>query len=174
MGTKKSSKKQPSKKQSPYKLVGSPRSRRRVREMTKRVLEHCDDESAADAALMLGIATHDINNIRKGTNMTIGTMVKMVRVGRFDPTSIIDGPKLRKLKPRQSVRGAQRASIDVRIQKLARTRPGKEWAKLTGLSITGAYGLRYSKGAHVTLSTLMGFLDAGYTVDELVLGKRPQ
>ena len=42
---------------------------------------------------------------------------------------------------------------------------------MTGLSVTGAYGLRYQESeAHITLYTLLGFVNGGYKLDELVFG----
>ena len=40
------------------------------------------------------------------------------------------------------------------------------------LSVTGAYGLRYKEDAHITLYTLVGFVEAGagYTLDKLIFG----
>lgn len=119
---------------------------------------------------MLGVSVDDMRNMRQGNKLSVPILLKMVRVGRFDPKSIIEGPKLRKLNAKRSVRGAQQRLLDGRIRKLAWTRPGKEWAKLTGLSVTGAYGLRYASDAHVTLYTVLGFLDAGHTIDELIFG----
>lgn len=153
------------------KAIGSGRSRRRVREMTRRVLAHCADATPTQAAPVLGVSVDDVRNMRQGNNISVPIMLKMVRVGRFDPQSIIDGPVLKKLPASRVVRGAQQRLLDGRIRKLAWTRPGKEWAKLTGLSVTGAYGLRYATGAHVTLYTVLGFLDAGHTVDELIFGR---
>lgn len=152
------------------KPIGSSRSRRRVREITKRVLAYCQGATPTEAAPILGVSVDDMRNMRQGNKLSVPILLKMVRVGRFDPKSIIEGPKLRKLPSKRSVRGAQQRLLDGRIRKLSWTRPGKEWAKLTGLSVTGAYGLRYATGAHVTLYTVLGFLDAGHGIDELVFG----
>ena len=71
----------------------------------------------------------------------------------------------------ETERKVQQRYLDGRVRKLAWTYPGKELAKLTGLSVTGAYGLRYGTG-HITLYTLLGFLAAGHRLDELVFGAR--
>lgn len=168
---KKTAKKKVAPKASGAKAIGSARSRRRVREATARVLAYVQHVSPTEGAPMLGVSVDDIRNMRQGNKLSVPILLKMVRTGRFDPKSVLDGPKLRKLRSTKSARGAQRRLVDGRIRKLSWTRPGAEWAKLTGLSITGAYGLRYTTKAHVTLYTVLGFLDAGHTTDELIFGR---
>ena len=168
--SKKSAGKKSASKKPASKLIGSARSRRRVRDITTRVLAHVKDDASTEAAPILGVGVADVRNMRQGNKVSVPILLKMIRVGRFDPRSIIEGPKLRKLRSARSVRGAQQRLVDARVCKLACTRPGKEWVRLTGLSIRSAYGLRSASGAHVTLYTLLGFLDAGHTIDELIFG----
>lgn len=153
------------------KPIGSAKARKQVKQITRRVLEFVKDATPTEAAPMLGVSVDDMRNMRQGNKLSVAILLKMVRVGRFNPKSIIEGPKLRKMPPKTSTRGTHQTQLDGRIRKLAWLKPGKEIAKLTGLSVTGAYGLRYAKGAHVTLYTVLGFLNSGHSIDEIILGK---
>ncbi len=153
------------------KKIGSAKARTQVKAITKRVLDTCKHLTPTEAAPMMGVGVDDMRNMRQGNKVSVAILMKLVRVGRFDPKSIIEGPKLRKMSAKRSADGARQLRLDGRIRKLAWLKPGKEIAKLTGLSVTGSYGLRYAKGAHVTLYTVLGFLNAGHSIDEIILGK---
>lgn len=154
-----------------HKAIGSAKARTQVKKITKRILSHVRGFTPTEAAPILGLSVDDIHNLRQGNKFSVPMLFKMVRVGRFDPVSILEGPDLCRHTKGFSTRGATQDRLDARIRKLAYTRPGKEWAKLIGLSETGAYGLRYTD-AHVTLYTVLGFTHAGYSINELVFGKR--
>ena len=152
------------------KAIGSAKARKIVKQTTKRVLDRTKNLTPTEAAEELGLGVDDIRNLRQGTGkFSVPMLVKMVKAG-FDPGSILyaTGTGLRKHK--RPTRGVQQRFINKRIGKLAYEHTGKELAKLTGLSVTGAYGLRYNTDAHVTLYTILGFVEAGYTLDELVFG----
>lgn len=152
------------------KKIGSAKARKQVAEITKRVLDFVGYCTPTEAAPMLGVSVDDMRNMRQGNKVSVAILIKLVRVGRFSPKSIIEGPKLRKMAKSKSTIAVYQRRLDGRIRKLAWTRPGKEWAKLTGLSVTGAYGLRYATSASVTLYTVLGFVNAGHSIDELVFG----
>ena len=153
------------------KKIGSAKARKAVKEITKRVLERVKDLTPTEGAVVLGCGVDDVRNMRQGNGMSSTIFLKLVRSGRYSPKSIIEGPKLRKLTRGKSVFGAKQDAVDARVRKLAFEMPGKDLAKATGLSVTGAYGLRYGTG-HVTLYTLLGLLDAGFKMDHLFFGKR--
>lgn len=156
------------------KAIGSDKARKQVIRMTRRVLRHKNAHkmTPTEAALVLHLTVNDVRNMRQGNKLSVPMICRMVRDGRFDPNSIFNGPELVKLRGRASTpNGAYQDLVDDRIRKLAWGWPGKALAKVTGLSVTGAYGLRYATRAHVTLYTVIGFVNAGYTVDALVLGK---
>ena len=152
------------------KPIGSPKSRRTVKAATKRALKAVKRLTPTDAALVLGVSVNDVRNMRQGNNLSIPILLKMVRKGGYTPSSILFGPDLEMFNGTKSRRGAQQRLVNGRIRKLARQRPGKEIAKLTGLSVTGAYGLRYNAGANVTLYTIMGFHHAGHDIDSMIFG----
>lgn len=152
------------------KSIGSPRARKQVRAITRRALAYTKGQTPTDAAPMLGVSVDDMRNMRQGNKLSMPILLKMVLAG-FELGSIVNGPKL-KQGPRPSAfrrRKMLRARVDARMRKLARTVPGKELAKSTGLSVTGAYGLRYGTG-HITLYTLLGFVYSGHSLEEIVFG----
>ena len=163
-------KKAPANKNGTAKPIGSPRSRRRVREITARALGFCKGVHPTAAAPMLGVSVDDMRNMRQGNKFSVPMLCKAVAAG-FDIDSIINGPKLFKTRGRRQVSGAQQDLVDKRIRDIAWSLPGKVIAKATGLSVTGAYGIRYAKEAHVTLYTILGFDDAGYSLRHMILGK---
>lgn len=119
---------------------------------------------------MLSLGINDMSNLRQSNSrLSMPMLFKMVRDGRFDPASILIGPELKKHSRRQ-LRGATQRQLNIRIAKLARLRSGKETAKITGLSVTGAYGLRYDPDANVTLYTVMGFWHAGHDLGSMIFG----
>lgn len=152
------------------KAIGSAKARKQVKQITKRVLSHVKKLTPTEAAPILGLSVDDVRNMRQGNKFSVPMLFKMVVKGRFDPNSIIDGPELKKLHRARKIRGATRVNLDARIHALAWDHPGKELAKMTGLSVTGAYGLRYST-SHVTLYTVLGLIHAGYSIDAMVLGR---
>ncbi|MEE8615526.1 MAG: hypothetical protein V3T11_09990 [Roseateles sp.] len=160
------------------KQIGSAKARKTVKQATARVLKEVKHLTPTLAAEKLGLGTDDMRNMRQGTaKLSVPMLLKMVRRG-YDPASIVNGPTLWFLPGCKDdglgtavKRKVQQRYLDGRVRKLAWTYPGKELAKLTGLSVTGAYGLRYGTG-HITLYTLLGFLAAGHRLDELVFGAR--
>lgn len=153
------------------KKIGSPKSRRAISAATKRLLNLTKGMSHAEAADRLSVGIDDMRNMRQGNSkLSVPMLLKMVKVGRYDPATVLVGPELRHIPLGKSTRGVQQRLINARVAKLARLRPGRETAKLTGLSETGAYGLRYSKTANVTLYTMMGFWHAGHDLESMVFG----
>lgn len=170
--TKKPAAKKSATKKSGIKPAGNPQSRRAVSEATKRVLAHCADMTPTLAAKTLGVGVDDVANMRAGYQwLTVAVLLKMIRTGHYDPRSIIEGPKLRKLPPKRDTRGAQQRLVNARMSKLAWSRSGMEWARLTGLSMVGAYGLRYNKTANVKLGTILAFAAVGPSFEEIIFGE---
>ena len=127
--------------------------------------------SHAEAADGFSLGINDVRNLRQGNSrLSVPMLLKMVRKGRYDPASILVGPELKHMSNTKGVRGAQQKLINGRIRKLSYLRSGKETAKLTGLSVTGAFGLRYNPDANVTLYTVMGFWHAGHDLDSMIFG----
>lgn len=155
----------------PPKRIGSPDSRRIVKQATLRVLAHGAGQTGTVAAERLGVARSDVHNMRVGNQLTVPILLKMVHVGRFDPRSILFGPKLKKLAKNRDVSGATEKLIASRIHKLAWTKSGVEWARLTGLSLVGSYGLRYPKTPNVRLGTVVAFMLAGVPLEHLFYGE---
>lgn len=155
------------------KAIGSAKSRKAVKSITRRVLAKVKDLTPTQAAPVLGVSVDDMRNMRQGNQVSSQIFFKMVRVGRFTPQSIIEPSKqgLRKMPKTKSTKGSAPSQIFARVRKIARETPGKELAKKTGLSVTGAYGLRYNTGI-VTLYTLLGLLDAGIPMNRLFFGAR--
>jgi len=169
--TKKSVTKKSVTKKSGIKPAGNPQSRRAVSDATKRVLAHCEGMTPTLASKSLGVGVDDIANMRAGYQwLTVAVLLKMVRNGHFDPRSIVEGPKLRKLPAKRDTRGAQQRLVNARMNKLAWSRSGMEWARLTGLSMVGAYGLRYNKTANVKLGTILAFAAVGPSLEEIIFG----
>lgn len=154
------------------KAIGSAKARKQVKQITKRMLAYGYSKGSTppEVALILGVDVDDVRNMLQGNKFSVPMLFKMVVDGRFDPTSILEGPELKRLYRARKTRGVTQKNLDALIHKLAWDYPGKELAKLTGLSVTGAYGLRYS-GAHVTLYTVLGFIHSGVSIDKLVFGK---
>lgn len=152
------------------KPIGSPKSRRAVKAATKRILKVVRDMTPTEGAEMLGVSVNDLRNMRQGNNLSVAILLKLVKVGRFGPASVLAGPELRKLGWKKNTRGAQQRFVNRRISQLAYLRSGKETAKLTGLSVTGAFGLRYDPDANVTLCTVLGFWFAGHDLDSMIFG----
>ncbi len=134
---------------------------------TKRVLKACRHQSPTEAAVALGVGVNDIRNMRQGNQISVPILLKLVRYG-WDPASIMVGPELKPSS--RSTRAVRQRLVNGRIRKLARLRPGKEIAKLTGLSVTGAYGLRYDPDANVSLTTIMGFWFGGHDLRTMIYG----
>ncbi len=136
------------------KKVGSPRSRRLVK-----------------AAPVLGLGVNDIRNLRQSNSLlSVPMLLKLVRRG-YTPSSILVGPELEAFnKATKSTRGVQQRLVNRRIAKLAWLRPGAETARITGLSPTGAFGLRYQPDANVKLGTILGFWHAGHDLDAMIFG----
>jgi len=152
------------------KAIGSAKARKQVRQITRRVLAHVKNRTPAEAAITLGLDVDDVRNMKQGNKFSVPMLFKMVVKGRFDPTSILEGPELKKLHRARKTHRLKQVCLDARIHALAWDYPGKELAKMTGLSVTGAYGLRYSD-SHVTLYTVLGFIHSGASVEKLVFGK---
>ncbi|MCZ6868056.1 MAG: hypothetical protein O7G84_00970 [Gammaproteobacteria bacterium] len=153
------------------KKIGSPKSRRAISAATKRLLKLTKGMTHAEAADRLSLGINDVCNLRQGNSrLSVPMLLKMVRIGRYDPASVLVGPELKHMSADKSVRGAQQRLINARIARLARLRSGEETARLTGLSVTGAFGLRYRPDANVTLYTVMGFWHAGHDFDAMIFG----
>jgi hypothetical protein len=161
----------PARKKAVFKPAGNPESRRAVSAATDRVLAYCATLSPTAAAKRLGVDVADVANMRSGyQRLTMAVLLKMVRNERFDPRSIIEGPTLRRLPAKRNTRGAQQRWINARMNKLAWSRSGLEWASLTGMSIVGAYGLRYTKTANVKLGTVLAFAAVGPSFEKILFG----
>lgn len=171
---KKVSKKKVTKRSNPVKLPGSDKSRDQAVRMTKAVLKYAKGWTPTEAAEELGCNMNDVRNMRMGNNVSLPILVKLINKGHFTPESLLSGKGLE----RGGVAHARTSQvrIDSFIRKLARVTPGKEMAKLTGFSVTGAYGLRDygDKRAHVTLYPVLELIRSGYSIDEVILGIKPE
>lgn len=144
--------------------------RRTLKEATKRVLGYCGDLGPTAGSKLLGISIPDLRAMRVGYMVTVPILLKMVRVGRFDPSSVIYGPSLRMLPSGRDTRGAQQRLVNARMRKLAWSQGGLLWARKTGLSVVGAYGLRYGKVSQVKLVTILAFCSGGANFEEIIFG----
>ena len=149
------------------KSIGSAKSRATVKRITKCVLAMVTKLTPTYAASKLGLGVNDIRNMRNGTGFSVAMLIKMVNNTWYEPATIIGG---KRLVTRTTHHRTTQARLDKRIRKLSWNYPGEDLAKLTGLSVSGAFGLRYANGAHVTLYTVLGFVDAGHPIDELLFG----
>jgi hypothetical protein len=154
----------------PPKLAGNPRSRRAVKEASKRVLAYCAHLPTTAGSKILGVAVHDLQNMRTGYQLTLPILLKMVRVRRFDPRSILEGPSLRKLAPTRKTRGAQLRLVNARIREFVWSIGGLELARRSGMSSVGVYGLRYGKLSTVKLVTLISFCAVGPSLEAIIYG----
>lgn len=154
----------------PIKLHGNPQSRRVLKEATQRVLAFCSDVQPTAGAKRLGIGVDDLRTMRAGYQLTLPVLLKMVRVGGFDPISVIEGPAIRKLPAKRDTRGAQPRFVYARMRKLAWSQGGLEWARKTGLSIVGVYGLRYGKLSKAKLVTILAFCEVGPRLEDILFG----
>jgi hypothetical protein len=154
----------------PIKLHGNPQSRRVLKDATKRVLAYCSDVQPTAGAKRLGVGVDDLRTMRAGYQLTLPVLLKMVRVGGYDPISIIKGPTIRKLPAKRDTRGAQPRLVYLRMRKLAWSQGGLEWARKTGLSIVGVYGLRYGGLSKVKLVTILAFCEVGPSLEEILFG----
>jgi len=154
----------------PIKLHGNPKARRVLSAATKRVLAYCADVHPTAGAKRLGVGVDELRTMRAGYQLTLPVLLKMVRVGGFDPISIIKGPAIRKLSAKRNTRGAQPRFVYARMRKIAWANPGLAWARKTGLSSVGVYGLRYGALAKVKLVTILAFCDAGPTLEDILFG----
>lgn len=154
----------------PIKLHGSPKARRTLSAATKRVLAYCADVYPTAGAKRLGVSVDQLRAMRAGYQLTLPVLLKMVRVGGFDPISVIRGPTIRKLPAKRSTRGAQPRFVYARMRKIAWANPGLEWARKTGLSSVGVYRLRYGTLAKVKLVTILSFCEAGPSLEDILFG----
>lgn len=145
--------------------------RKELQALTDRLLAHVADYPHTEAAKVLGVAIYDVANMRNGYGLSIPVLIKMTRVGKFLPSSVINGPKLRKLPKGYSVRGMTHTAISRRIHKLAAERPARDWAKATGLSHNSIYQMRGSNARNIGVYALLGFMRAGQNLNTLLFGR---
>ena len=153
-----------------YKRVGGKNTRAVLRAICERILWHCRGSTAAAAAEQLGLATHDINNLKAGNRASLDIVIKMINKGGFSPESIIFGSGLKKMNPAARKRTVRKSSISARIRQLARSKPAQQWSEATELSIHSIYQLRFS-GSRAGIHAVLGFINAGVSVRELFYGK---
>lgn len=155
----------------PQKRPGSPQTRRMVGEIGKRILTFCKGHTPNEVAEKLGLDAYDVKNLRAGNLPSLDMVLKMVTNGRYSPESIIYGKSLSKLDSRVSTKNAKPKLINERVRKLAASKPAQEWGKATGLAVHSIYQLRVS-GARAGLHTVLGFLNAGVSINELFYGAK--
>ena len=155
----------------PQKRPGSPQTRRMVGEIGKRILSFCKGHTPNEVAERLGLDAYDVKNLRAGNLPSLDMVLKMVTNGRYSPESIIYGKNLSKLDSRVSTKNAQPKLINERVRKLAASKPAQEWGKATGLAVHSIYQLRVS-GARAGLHTVLGFLNAGVSINEIFYGAK--
>lgn len=155
----------------PQKRPGSPQTRRMVGEIGKRILAFCKGHTPNEVAEKLGLDAYDVKNLRAGNLPSLDMVLKMVTNGRYSPESIIYGKNLSKLDSRISTKNAKPKLINERVRKLAASKPAQQWGKATGLAVHSIYQLRVS-GARAGLHTVLGFLNAGVSINELFYGAK--
>jgi hypothetical protein len=153
----------------PQKRPGSPQTRKMVEEIGKRILGFCKGHTPNEVAVKLGLDAYDVKNLRAGNLPSLDMVLKMVDAGRYSPESIIYGKALTKLDSKVSTKNAKPKLINERVRKLAASKPAQDWGKATGLAVHSIYQLRVS-GARAGLHTVLGFLNAGVSIDELFYG----
>ncbi|MBN1653614.1 MAG: hypothetical protein JXA30_07540 [Deltaproteobacteria bacterium] len=153
----------------PQKRPGSPQTRRMVEDIGKRILTFCKGHTPNEVAAKLGLDAYDVKNLRAGNLPSLDMVLKMVANGRYSPESIIYGKTLGKLDAKVSTKSAKTKLINERVRKLAASKPAQEWGKATGLAVHSIYQLRVS-GARAGLHTVLGFLNAGVSIEELFYG----
>lgn len=153
--------------------IGPQHTRKTIRAMTDRALAKIDGMPTKDGVEVLGCGIDDVGNMRSNKSlMSTAIFLKLVRVGRFSPKSIIVGPTLRKVPKGSSIRGSKQSQVDARVRRIARSMPGPKFAELAGLSPAVGYGLRYDDG-HISLQTLLGLIQGGgWSIDEVVFGRK--
>jgi hypothetical protein len=153
----------------PQKRPGSPQTRKMVEEIGKRILAFCKGHTPNEVAVKLGLDAYDVKNLRAGNLPSLDMVLKMVDTGRYSPESIIYGKTLTKLDSKVSTKNAKPKLINERVRKLAASKPAQDWGKATGLAVHSIYQLRVS-GARAGLHTVLGFLNAGVSIDEIFYG----
>lgn len=153
-----------------YKRVGGKHTRAVLRAICERILSHCPGCTAAAAAEQLGLATHDINNLKAGNRASLDIVIKMINKGGFSPESIIFGSGLKKKGASARKMAVRKSSVSARIRQLARSKPAQQWSKATELSIHSIYQLRIA-GSRAGIHAVLGFINAGVPVRELFYGK---
>ena len=153
-----------------YKKVGGEHTRAMLGAISERILSHCPGCTSAAAAERLGLAFHDINNLKAGNRASLDIVIKMINKGEFSPESIIFGPGLKKSRLAARKRSVRKGSISARIRQLARSKPAQQWSETTELSIHSIYQLRIS-GSRAGIHAVLGFINAGVPVRELFYGK---
>ena len=161
----------PGKRVREQKPAGSPTTRQMVRQIGKRILDFCADCTPVEGAKQLGLDSYDIKNLRAGNLPSLDMVIKLVRDGRFSPKSILLGKKLEKLAPKVSTASVQQRLINNRVRTMAASKPAQEWGKATGLAVHSIYQLRVA-GARAGIHTVLGFMNAGVSLDELFFGKK--
>ena len=79
------------------KAIGSAKARKQVKQITKRVLAHVKGLTPTESAHILCLGLDDVRNMKQGNKFSVPMLCKMVIDGHFDPTSILEGPELKKL-----------------------------------------------------------------------------
>lgn len=147
-------------------------AKKMAREARDRVLKFCKDYTAKDASKVMGLGPHDVHNLRAGNGLSLLMLVRLVTNGRFDPNSVLRGKSLRKLRKGTLTRGVRCELITKRINKIARDGSPQEIARDTGLAAITIYNFRTKPPQSVSLHTVINFLESGYSIKQLLFGKR--
>ncbi len=148
------------------------KAKRLAKEMRLRVLKHCEDYTAKEAGKLMGLGPNDMANLRAGNGVSLLMLVRIIKNGRFTPNSLLSGKTLRRLRTGTSTRGVRAESITKRICKIALDGPPQHVARKTGLAAVTLYQFRTQPPNIVSLHTVLSFIEAGYSTDQLILGRK--
>jgi len=155
----------------PQKPAGSNKTRKTIREISKRILDACAKLTPTEGAALLGLDVYDVKNLRAGNLPSLDIVVKLIKQGQYSPESIIFGKTLKKsATPKAALAKVNQKAISARVRKLAGSKPAQEWGKATGLSTQSIYQLRVA-GSRAGLHTVLAFMNAGVSIEELFFGK---
>ena len=148
---------------------GTPKTRRMQRLLAKNIHLLTCDKSRPEGADYTGLSINDIRNLREGNLPSLRHLIAIVKTIKVKPTSLLAGTTLEPLPKGKRVRGVDLLKVCERIRKIVLKEDPITLSNLTGLPVGTIHQYR-SKDRIVGLRVFLGFVCAGYSADELILG----
>ena len=149
--------------------VGTPKTRRMQRHLAEHIHALTCEKTQTEGAGLTGLTVNDMRNFRAGNMPSLRLLISMVKTLRVTPESLLQKSDLVRLPGGKRSPGAKLPLICGRLRKIAKHSEPASLARKTGLPISTIYQLR-SKKTTVGLHVFLGFVEAGHSPSELLLG----